>query len=200
MNLDLARAETAELLRRHETEPEHTLHVAGLADQLFEGLAPLHRLEAGDGHLLHIAASLHDIGWSVTQPDGRGHHKESARMIAAFGWTGLGRDEICVVAQVARYHRKSIPKAHHEDFARLPLLTQQRVRWLAACLRIADGLDRRHVQRVRSVAVRLAGVGVELAAEAAAEIDAELAAATEKSDLLQAIVEARVQLRRMPRG
>ena len=177
--------ETAILLARHEQEPEHARHVARLALQLFDGLRPLHGYGTAERRLLECAALLHDTGWSVTGSSGRGHHKASARLIREFPWTALTPDEVRCVAATARYHRKALPDPGHEDLLGLSQTDQARVRWMAACLRTADGLDRRHLQAVGDLTVLRSGNEVRLRATAAVPIDGELSAADRKSDLLR---------------
>ena len=55
-----------------------------------------------------------------------------------------------MIAQIARYHRKSAPKPSHPEFARL---CDERPASCARCpgiLRVAIGLDRSHDGRVRA--------------------------------------------------
>jgi exopolyphosphatase/guanosine-5'-triphosphate,3'-diphosphate pyrophosphatase len=196
MNVEAIRHETGVLLVRHEVEPEHTLHVAKLADQLLTGLTPLHQLGEEDRVLLGCAAMLHDIGWAITQPDGKGHHKASACMIREYQWTSLDREQVRLVAVIARYHRKSQPKEANPEFSTLGTDMQKRARWLAACLRVADGLDRRHLQIVDSVTVSPLDEGVEIVARSSREISEELRAARKKGDLLESLVGGRVLFRR----
>lgn len=184
-NAETLRNEIGALMQRFETEPEHVLQVSRLALQLFDGLAPWHRLGDRDRLLLDAAACLHDIGWSATQPDGKGHHKESARMIREFPWTSLTPAEVELVALVARYHRKAIPSPEHEAYAAQSPEEQRRVRVLAACLRVADALDRRHIQRVDHAEVRLEPGRLEIVVLSTRETGAELYAAETKADLLR---------------
>ena len=67
---------------------------------------------------------------------------------------GLTDHEIEMIAQIARYHRKSEPKQSHPPFAALSAGDQRLVRSLAGVLRVAIGLDRRHEGRVGGVARR----------------------------------------------
>ncbi|HTH46870.1 MAG TPA: HD domain-containing protein [Candidatus Limnocylindria bacterium] len=184
-NAETLRNEIGVLMQRFESEPEHVLQVTRLALQLFDGLAPWHQCGARDRLLLDAAACLHDIGWSATQPDGKGHHKESARMIREFPWTALTPAEVELVALVARYHRKAIPSPEHDAYSVQSPENQRRVRILAACLRIGDGLDRRHIQRVDHVDVRLTPGRLEIVVLSTQETAAELQAADAKADLLR---------------
>jgi len=174
-----------ELLGRHEQRPSHVLHVRDLALQLFDCLKPEHGLGREDFLGLNAAACLHDIGWSVTFPEGRAHHKASARLIREHAWQGVERMHIDRIALVARYHRKSEPcEVRHRDYAVLDAGERRRVDWLAAMLRVADGLDRRHEQRVRSVRV-VRGTGVmSLIADGETDLLTEIQGATRKSGLL----------------
>ena len=187
-------AETGILFDRHETEPEHPRQVARLALALFDGLIPFHRYGADERRLLECAALLHDIGWSVSGPDGRRHHKASALLIREFPWKTLTPTEVRCVAAVARYHRKALPKSDHKDLRGLPAADRSRVDWLAACLRTADGLDRRHLQRITEISVRILGRRTELWVDAPGKIDEELATADQKSDLLRSLLPGSLKL------
>ena len=181
--------ETEILLGRHEIEPQHARQVARLALRLFDDLGPVHGCGAGERRLLECAALLHDIGWSVSGRDGRGHHKASARLIREFPWTTLTPVEVRSVAAVARYHRKALPDPEHEDLKGIPPANRARIDWMAACLRTADGLDRRHLQAVGDLSVRFGERRIELRVSAVGRIDEELAAADKKSDLLRRLLD-----------
>ena len=185
MNEASLRQGMAELLDRYETEPTHTLHVAGLALSLFADLQSWHGLGAAECLLLEAAATLHDIGWSQTQPDGTGHHKASARMIREYPWPGLTRPSVELIAQIARYHRKSLPTLDHGPYAALGDGDRRRVSRLAAILRIADGLDRRHIQAVKQVSLLRHDAGWRGTVSGRGTLDAEIEAAGRKADLLE---------------
>jgi exopolyphosphatase/guanosine-5'-triphosphate,3'-diphosphate pyrophosphatase len=184
MNDTARRQEVQALMQRLESEPAHVTHVAGLALRLFDDLAPLHGRPAEDRLVLEAAACLHDIGWSVAQ-DGKGHHKESARLIRAHPWQTWPAQEVEIIAQVARYHRKAEPTLEHEAFAALSEPQRRRVEQLAALLRLADALDRSHTQRVTTVAARIEPAAVRLILTSARPLDAELAVLPKKGRLAE---------------
>jgi exopolyphosphatase/guanosine-5'-triphosphate,3'-diphosphate pyrophosphatase len=66
---------------------------------------------------------------------------------------GFTEDEIEIMANVARYHRRSTPKLRHKHYKKLEKDLKKRVKKLSAIMRIADGLDRSHYQNVRSMKV-----------------------------------------------
>lgn len=181
------------LLDRHETEPTHVVHVAMLAEQLAALDLLIPPIEDAERHELELAALLHDIGWSVVEADGRRHHKESARLIRAFPWTTLPPEAVARVALTARYHRKSLPSDEHEPFTQLPPPDQQRVRRMSALLRVADALDRRHIQRVDRLSLQRIGEELAIQVHSTDEVSAECLAAEKKSDLLRELVDAPVR-------
>jgi exopolyphosphatase / guanosine-5'-triphosphate,3'-diphosphate pyrophosphatase len=173
------------LMTEYETEPVHVLHVRDLAVSLFDALQFLHWLGPLDRAILDASSCLHDIGWTVTQPDGKGHHKESARLIREHPWKEVSPAVVAMVSLVARYHRKSIPsEVDHEAFAERSADERRRIRWLAGLLRIADGLDRRHIQATQHVCVVRVDGTVRILASGADGLEAEILGARKKADLL----------------
>ena len=186
MNHEAARHEVREFMSKLETEPDHVLHVARLALQLFDSAAGWHQLDSRDRLLLESAACLHDIGWR-TAPQGRAHHKESARLIRERAWQHFTREEVELIAQIARYHRKKIPGLEHDQFGQLSGPDQVRVQKLSALLRIADGLDRRHEQAVTQAALEFGQNSVRVKLAASDPALREISAAQKKSDLARAL-------------
>jgi len=82
---------------------------------------------------------LHDIGYFIAYDR---HHRHSYHLILHSGLPGLTRRETSMVAAIARYHTKALPKRSHESWAAIEPADRAAVRELAAILRIADGLDR----------------------------------------------------------
>lgn len=182
MNRPAALDEVLALMQAREKEQSHVQHVARLAVHLFDELEDLHGLGDDDRFLLESAGLLHDIGWSVAT-DGRGHHRESARLIREHAWQHFRPATVNVLAQIARYHRKSLPDLEHEDFAALAPRERERVELLASLLRIADGLDRSHLQFVEHISAEITPGQVIVYLSARQPVTQELTAAKRKSDL-----------------
>lgn len=134
--------------RMYNFDEPHGRHVADLSLSIYDALQPLHNLGESSRELLEAAALLHDIGYYISHSS---HHKHSQYLIQNSEMLGFTEQEIAVIANVARYHRKSHPKGRHFTFAALRPADQQQVRYLAAILRIADGLDRTHKGNVEKV-------------------------------------------------
>ena len=177
--------------RRYEHLGGHQRHVARLGLVLFERLAPLHDLAPADRDLLWAAAMLHGIGRFVAES---GHHKHAAYLIRNTPLEGWRDDERELVALVARYYRKAMPKPSHPEYAALDPADRRRVDVLAALLRIADGLDIRHLGMVSDVAAVPEDGIVVISAQAEGNASREVDAAMEKADLFERSFGLRVVL------
>ncbi len=185
MNSAALRDGVRHLFERYEREPEHPLHVADLARQVLAGLISAGYEPVGDADLLEAAALLHDIGWTVSGSEGSGHHKATARLIREYNWPGVSQADIERVALIARYHRKALPALHHLDYASLPPADQRIVRFLGGILRVADALDRRHLQRIQQVTIRSEPSGLHFLLQGSDALESETEAAQRKGDLLR---------------
>ncbi|MBK8256345.1 MAG: Ppx/GppA family phosphatase [Polyangiaceae bacterium] len=140
--------------RRYHFDEQHGVQVSRFAVKLFDDLLPRHRLSTRDRLLLSAAAMLHDIGDFIRY---EGHHKHSYYLIAHSDVMGLSPLEREIVANIARYHRKSPPSLEHENFRALSREDRGKVKALAAILRIADALDREHRAKIGDIANRIEG-------------------------------------------
>ncbi len=181
---DLRRRSVIELARRCQYDEPRSLHIADLSLQLFDGLHPLHELQKAERELLDYAAILHNIGYFISPS---AHHKHSQYIILNAGMKGFSPEEIQVIANVARYHRKSPPKAEHTLFQMLSPRLKHVVRVLASILRVANALDRSHRQIVKRVKVQLAPKKVELAIFAVSDPEIEIWAAEQMSDMFESV-------------
>ncbi|MFO7893887.1 MAG: Ppx/GppA phosphatase family protein [Longimicrobiales bacterium] len=145
--------------RRYRFDEPHARQVARLALSLFDQLQALHELHEADRRILLGAALLHDIGQYVSY---RKHHKHSLYLIIHGELSVFSPAEIPLVALVARYHRRALPKPGHFVWEELDEADRERVTKLAAILRVADALDREHLQRVDSVTVEVGEASVVL--------------------------------------
>ncbi len=146
---DLRRRSVLDLAQLMDDDPAHSAQVARLALDLFDALAPRHGLGDDAREILEAAALLCNVGMFLSHAQ---HHKHSYYVIRGTDrLAGFTAHEVERIALVARYHRKSEPKARHPEFAALDEGDQRLVRCLAGILRIAIGLDRNHSARVADV-------------------------------------------------
>jgi len=176
--------ESLTLVDRHELEPAHVHHVALLATIIFDLTQSIHQQDPSARSILHSAALLHDIGWSQSS-SGKGHHKVSAAMIRDFSWASIDRLTVKMIASVARYHRKSLPSTAHEDYTSLPQTHRATLEVLAGLLRIADGLDRSHRQRVHTICAAMEPSLIVLRIQGERGLAPEILGASRKKDLAE---------------
>ena len=106
---------------------------------------------------------------------------------------GLSGEEIQVVANIARYHRRAHPHSKHETFDALsPRSCNVPSDILSALLRIADGLDRTHFSVVRTVDVKI-GATIKIIVHVTGDAELEAWAAKGRADLFERIFRRRVQ-------
>lgn len=165
---------------------EHGRHVAFLADRLFDELAELHGLGKKWRRRLHLAALLHDIGFAEGR---RKHHKISMRRIETDMTLGIADKDRPLVALLARYHRKAWPSQKHKRFADLSGKKRDAICKAAALLRIADGLDYRHLGNIQDVSVEVTDGAIRLQLRSCGECAPERARAAKKGDLLEHLTE-----------
>jgi exopolyphosphatase/guanosine-5'-triphosphate,3'-diphosphate pyrophosphatase len=190
---DVSRRSIRALAERCDDDLAHSAHVAALALQLFDATESVHGLSTDAREYLEAGALLANVGLVISHSK---HHLHSYYVIRNSELTGLTDAEIEIIAQIARYHRKSAPKASHAEFARLSPDDQRLVKTLAGILRVAIGLDRSHDGRVRSLMaqVRRDRLVIEAESKRNKEISLELYTANERSDLLEEVLGQRVSI------
>ena len=178
--------------RRYRFDEGHGRQVARLSLSLFDKLKEVHGLGSRDRRILLGAALMHDIGQIISY---RRHHKHSLYLILNSELPGLSDEDIPLVALVARYHRRAEPSDEHEMWPSLPDEDRLRVRKLASILRIADALDREHLQRVERVAVEVKDDKVVLDLEGKGDLLLEQWAIKRKARMFRNTFELEVTLR-----
>ncbi len=189
------RAVVESLAQRYGVAMRHARQVALLSHELFEALQSLHRLPATAGELLEAAAYLHDIGHFVSN---MGHHKHSYYLVANSDMPGFTDKEREVVANLCRFHRKSMPQPRHSQFQLLSADEKKTVIALAPLLRIADALDRSHEQTVSGVVCAFKNGGVAVVLDTRANTELELWAATDALATFQQVYGISVSIERAP--
>jgi|APTNR8051073442_1049403.scaffolds.fasta_scaffold00006_337 exopolyphosphatase/guanosine-5'-triphosphate,3'-diphosphate pyrophosphatase len=133
---------------KYAFDERHGRQAANLCLQFFHELQPEHMLSPRHELLLHVAGLVHEIGLFVNN---RSHHKHSMYLIMNSDLFGLSHHDMLMIAMVARYHRRATPQPYHEGFSTLDRDDRLAVSKMAAILRVADALDRNHMQQVRDL-------------------------------------------------
>jgi exopolyphosphatase/pppGpp-phosphohydrolase len=139
---------SSKIAKKYWPDAEHYIQVSKLASELFDGLIRLHHLGTRERCWLECAAILHDIGLSKSR---EGHHKQSAKLILNDTRLPFTSQERRIVASIARYHRKGIPKQSNYNLLTLDRITLHNVKILASLLRVADSLDYTHESIIESL-------------------------------------------------
>jgi exopolyphosphatase/guanosine-5'-triphosphate,3'-diphosphate pyrophosphatase len=166
---DVRRRSTLELAERCNYYSDHAQQVVRLALALFDQTRGIHGLTNRDREWLEYAALMHDIGGLISFAR---HNRHSYYLIKNGDLRGFDPDEIEVIALVARYHRRGVPRKSHQEYADLPGPLRRTVRALASILRVAESLDRSHAQVISGVELR--DRGTDLLVHLHTSSDAEL--------------------------
>ncbi|HEY8715398.1 MAG TPA: Ppx/GppA phosphatase family protein [Candidatus Acidoferrum sp.] len=186
-------ASTRSFARRLQYEKAHSEHVRELSVLLFDRLQAVHHLPPQSRVLLEAGALLHDIGHAISH---HGHHKHGEYLALNGDIPGLeGRDR-AVVAALVRYHnRKTEPEGHHAAYSTLTNLDKRMTRRLASILRIAEGLDHSHRQRVTNLHASFQRGAVGIQVQARGDAAEDLRDATRSSNLFEKEFHVRLHFR-----
>ena len=138
--------------RRFAVNQLRARRVANYALTLYETTKGILHQDAGSGRdPLWAAAMLHACGQHINLS---AYHKHSWYLIRHGELLGYSEIEHLMVAAIARYHRRSLPKKRHEAWQSLATREHRRtVTEMALLLRLAVALDRRPETVVKAVRV-----------------------------------------------
>ena len=136
--------------KKYYSNLEHSERITAFALNIFDQTqGKLHYWNTDQRKLLWAAAILHNCGHYVSHSS---HHKHSYYLIRNGELLGYNETEIEIIANIARYHRKSAPKKKHDNYRNLLHKEhRQMVNQLSAILRLAVALDRRRIGAISHV-------------------------------------------------
>ena len=134
---------TLKIAHKYHVDLDYSQRVAKFVLTIFDRLqGVLHSWDTSERELLWSAAILHNCGIYVSHS---AHHKHSYYLIRNAELLGFTELELELIANIARYHRRSKPKKKHEPYNNLPHKQDRLlVRQLSAILRLAVALNRRN--------------------------------------------------------
>jgi exopolyphosphatase/guanosine-5'-triphosphate,3'-diphosphate pyrophosphatase len=138
------------LAAKYHSNENHVEQVRKLALNLFDQLQSEHGMERKERLYLEVAAILHDVGSFISD---RSHHKHTQYIISSSDIFGLSRADMNLIANIARYHRKSAPTRSHLPYISLDRESRMIVSKLAAILRIADALDQDYSKKIQNLKI-----------------------------------------------
>lgn len=173
-----------ELLNKTNWHEDHSKQVAKLGLKLFDELEALLELNPEHRELFYYACLMHDIGYFISH---RKHHKHALYLIRNSELMGFSATEIEIMANVARYHRRSTPKKRHKYYRKLDTDVQDIIKNLSGLMRIADGLDRSHYQNVLDLTVTISDTKITLTLDTEADAELEIWGAMRKKTLFEEV-------------
>lgn len=179
------RITVAELCRRFDVDMAHARHVGQLAAELFELTRPVHDLDEHYRDVAFLAGVLHNVALAGGQ---KKHHTRGRDIILAHPLSDVPDEDRAILAVTTAYHRKRWKPerlAGEPSYLALPPDRQPAALWLAALLRIADGLDYSQTQTT-VLGPGEAGPGGVRVTVAGPYADADAARADVKADLWRA--------------
>lgn len=179
--------------RKYSYDPEHARHVEESALQIFDRLTKVHGLGPRERFILKVAAILHDIGKFVSL---RKHYFYSYRLIVSSDILGFSEEEKDLIANIAYYHSKGTPSGADANFTNLSSSERITLAKLAAIIRLADAIDRSHLQKATLTGITLSGE--ELVITISAERDPSLEEWTfhDKAEFFESVFGIRPILKR----
>jgi exopolyphosphatase/guanosine-5'-triphosphate,3'-diphosphate pyrophosphatase len=181
---DPRRRSVIDLARRSDWHKTHSEQVARICMKLFDELRLLHGMSAAERELIEYGALLHDIGWHIGRDS---HHKHSMYLILHGDLKNFSDDEVKVVANIARYHRKATPHRKHDTYAELPARLRRVVDVGAAFLRLSDGLDRSHSSVIQDLRCKIENKKVRCTLTARSDAELEIWGARRKRDWFEEV-------------
>jgi exopolyphosphatase/guanosine-5'-triphosphate,3'-diphosphate pyrophosphatase len=138
---------------------ERADRVAAYALSLYDQTRGTLHHDGGEGRaLLWAAAQLHTCGKSINIS---AYHKHTWYLIRHGELLGYSQAEHLMVAAIARYHRRSLPKKRHESWQLIEEREQRRTVFsMALLLRLAAALDRRPARLIGALRVHQPDDGV----------------------------------------
>lgn len=173
-----------QLANRYKYDSYHSHQVECLAGTIFMELLEYHQLSKEDRKLLEYAAILHDIGYFVSR---KSHHRHTMMMILTEPLIPFEREDVKLIANIARYHRKALPTPEHTVFGTLEEPNRQKVRILAGILRVADALDHAHKSLVKELTCEVMEDSVLFHIVSDQDIPEEIASLNVRGDLFREV-------------
>jgi exopolyphosphatase/guanosine-5'-triphosphate,3'-diphosphate pyrophosphatase len=106
---------------------------------------------------------------------------------------GFSEEEVAIIANIARYHRKSMPKKSHAPFMALSAQAKRVVKIGASLLRLADGLDRSHASAISRASCRVGDKGVKCVLTARSDAELEIWGARRKMDCFEDVFKRKIR-------
>lgn len=179
--------------KRYAVSKAHVMQVDRIAAAIFDGMKKHHGMGARERLLLRIAVLVHDCGKYISL----GNVADcSYSIIMATEIIGLSHAEREMIANIVRFN--TLPLPQYELLAGSSSLGQKQyltVAKLTAILRLANALDRSHMQKVEDIRVALKEQELVITISTHEDYTLELGLLDEKQDFFEEVFHVRPALK-----
>lgn len=181
---------------RYDSNTDHTGNVEKLALAIFDGIRKQAGFDSRDRMLLQLSCILHDCGKYVNMLNST---RYSYDIVLATEFIGLSEQEKRMIADVIKYN--SWPEVPKPEMITASLDRKNYIKMLklTAILRIVNGMDRSHKQKIRKINVSLKDKTLIIRANTIYDITLEQGIMDNKSHFFEEIYGFRPVLRQRRR-
>ncbi len=184
-------ASAVNLLKKYHGNIKHAEYVRSLSLEILATLKNETPTDPKTKLLLEVAAILHDIGMFIRLDH---HNLHSYYIIKNSEIFGLDRNDIDIVAQITKFHRGAQLPQDSNKFLMLPRPDRMTILRLTSILRVADAIDRAHVQKLKNIKISFSKDSMIFKINGDHSIALERIALEEKADMFESIFGYKVNL------
>lgn len=189
-------AMSRQMALHYESDMEHTKNVEELSLAIFDSIRKISGLTPRDRLLLQVAGILHDCGKFVNMTRGTDN---SYYLILNTEIIGISEDEKRIIANAIRFNSSIEVPPYAEVASEMSHVNYVRMLKLAAILRLANGMDRSHQQRIRDVRVTIKDAELKIMANTIYDITLEQGMMDNRAHFFEQIYGVRPVLRQKRR-
>lgn len=172
------------LLRKYHGDEKHAECVSMISTRIYDILKDEIALDDHARTLLEIAALLHDIGSFIRYDN---HNLHSQYIIKNSEIFGLSRKDISIISEIAKYHKGILIPQDEDSFQMLPRSDRMTILKLTAILRLADAMDRGHIQKLNDFTITIRNNTMIFQTKKSTNTVLEKIALSEKSGMFESV-------------
>ena len=188
---------TRQVAKHYESDMDHTQNVEQLSMAIFDSIRKFSGLTQRDRLLLQVSGILHDCGKYVNMMHGTDN---TYYLVLNTEIIGLSEAEKRIVANVIRFNSNGEVPEFAEVSGEMDHMDYVRMLKMAAILRLANGMDRSHLQRIQDVRVSVKDNELKIMANTIYDITLEQGMMENRAHFFEQIYGLRPILRQKRRG
>lgn len=177
--------------KRYKCNRNHIEHISDIALKIFDSLKKVHGMGKQERLQLQLAAILHECGNFINMNHGA---ENSYYIVVNTEILGLSHKERMEIANIVKYNKLYLPDRNlisdKLDGADYIIIAK-----LAAILRIANILDKSHLQKIDNISITIKGDNMVISADTYEDISLEAGLFESRADFFEAVYGIRPILR-----